>query len=604
MPVLQPLPEPADPPSAADGTASIAPVSAVNPGPILTERDAGSIRRAPSASSLHRASHRVTVLASTTEKVFLRAGTSLELAISRFDRLSAPLSGLAAVAGSGEFSQATMAAEWLSERATVFAEISQPLLDRITSLSVAAESLGADLGSMRQLIRTMSIVALNARVTVASLSDQKAELEVFTTAATGQVSEAAEITEQIAEAVEQMGRRLEQAAGEAANLSHLLRRQLGPALLGLRQDMAAFEKELERATAAGSILMTQGDEFRRAVTAAVLSLQIGDTTRQRLEHVAIILRDAAGQPDAPCLARLSLALAAAHLRDAHERHAAAIVTARAALRDAGQATSDIGRISGSVGMSPRHNLKHHLQRLQIILGACRAAQARLVRVAQDLSDGLDRLLRLLECMSGVEERMSMIGLNAVIACAQLGQEALALREISLQLRELASASAERLGHVARRLSDMGSDAVATAAELEGRFHEDLDELTSTGDNVFSLLTKIESGIAETGAAVDRERCLAERDIAAGIGALDGHFASFAELHSMVPALDRWSRFFPNCPPDEMQSEALARIRSTYTMAAERLVHDTLLRDLGLAVAEEEPGKSSGPAAADLSDFLL
>lgn len=582
--------------------------TAHQPGPVAPPGegtfDRANGRRRVSTPAMRKAASRVSGLASATEKAFLRAGASLERAISRFDRLSAPLAQLAAVADAGEFAQASADAAGLEERAALFAANSGPLLERIETLSAAAETLGTDLSVMRQVIRTMSIVALNARVTVATLAGQNSSLEVFTTAATAQVMEAGDTIGQITEAVEHMARRLHLASAEAGNLSHLLRRQLGPALAGLRLDMDAFEKDLTRTTADGSILMTHGDEFRRAVTTAVLSLQIGDTTRQRLEHVADMLDGTAAQETADgALARITLALAAAHLRDAHERHAAAIVTARSALRDLGQATAEIGRISGRVGTSPRHNLKQHLQQLQAILDECRTAQTRLVSVARNLSSGLAELLPILERMSGVEERMSMIGLNAVIACVQLGDEALALREISFQLRELASTSAERLGSITRSLSAMSDEAVITAVELEGPFKQDLHDLTGAGDRVFSLLSGIEAGILQTGATVERERRLAERDVATGIAALDGHSAAFADLLTMAPALERWANRLDGDLNATATGDALERVRAGYTMAAERLVHDLLLRDLGVTAAEEV-SESTAPPADDILDVLF
>lgn len=563
------------------------------------------VRRQVSANALRRVAGRISALASATERAFLRAGSSLEQAINRFERLSAPLSGLSALAEAGEFAAATDEATRLEEKAMAFAASGRPLFDRIAALAAGSDALQADLGAMRQIIRTMSIVALNARVTVASLTEQNAGLEVFTSAATSQVIEASGIIGQITDTVEGMGRRLQAAAEEAESLSHLLGRHLGPALSGLRIDMAAFEAELARTTAEGSALVKHGEEFRRAITTAVMSLQIGDTTRQRLEHVAGFLEEVAPlDAEGAMIAHLALALAAGHLRDAHERHAAAIVTARAALRDSGQETAEIGRISARIATAPRHNLKHHLQRLQAILSDCRTAQGRLVTVAEGLSEGLGNLLQILDRMSGVEDRMGMIGLNAVIACVQLGDEALALREISLQLRELAATSADRLRQITIGLSTMGDEAGATAAELAGRFRFDLDDLTLAGERVFDVLSRIETGILTTGATVERERRMAERDVAAGIAALDGHSAAFADLLAIAPALDRWSDRLEGGEAGVAAGQAMTDIRARYTMAAERLVHDAIVGRLCPGVPVEGTDEARTQGADDLSDFLF
>lgn len=595
------LPNPIDGPGMPDGTAAAhrkpsAPAGA----------DQSTTIGHVSQRTLRRTAGQIGGLASATEKAFLRAGASLEQAIGRFDRLSAPLASLTALMEAGEFAAASAEAARVEERATAFAAEGRPVFDRISALASRSEVLQADLTAMRQVIRTMSIVALNARVTVASLAEQNTGLEVFTTAATSQVIEASGIIGQISETVEGMGRRLVVAAGEAESLSHLLGRHLGQTLSGLRVDMAAFETDLARTTAEGSALVKHGDDFRRAITTAVLSLQIGDTTRQRLEHVAAFVNDAAPMlEEDPALTRIILSLAAAQLRDAHERHSAAIITARCALRDSGQETAEIGRISGRIATAPRHNLKHHLERLQQILCDCRAAQGRLVEVAEGLSQGLGSLLQILDRMTGVEERMSMIGLNAVIACVQLGDEALALREISLQLRELAATSAERLRQINEGLSTMAEEAGSTAASLSGSFRSNLDDMTLLGDQVFTSLSQIESGILNTGSIVERERRMAERDVATGISALDSHSSGFADLASIAPELELSADRIVGGDPRPGAVEILAAIRSHYTMAAERLVHDTILRELFPAAAEPElPEAASSGDADDLADFLF
>ncbi|SNX74890.1 hypothetical protein SAMN05878503_12730 [Cereibacter ovatus] len=554
-----------------------------------------------SRSAIRRVAKQISGLACATEKAFLRAGSSLEQAIGRFDRLSIPLTNLLALVDAGEFADAAAEAARLEERALSFAANGGPLFDRIAALAARSDVLNADLAAMRQVIRTMSIVALNARVTVASLTEQNTGLDVFTTAATSQVLEASGIIGQISETVEVLGHRIQVAAAEAQSLSHLLGRNLGQTLAGLRLDMAAFEIELARTTTEGSVLVRHGDDFRRAITTAVLSLQIGDTTRQRLEHIAAFLEPSAGVLDVdPAAARIILALAAGQLRDAHERHAAAIVTARCALRDSGQETAEIGRISARIATAPRHNLKHHLQRLRELLCDCRSAQGRLVDVAEGLSEGLNNLLQILGRMTGVEERMGMIGLNAVIACVQLGDEALALREISLQLRELAATSADRLRQINEGLSDMANEAGKTTADLSGNFRIDLDQLTQAGERVFNCLSRIETGIQTTGATIERERRMAERDVAAGVSALDGHSSAFADLAGLTPELEFWSSLLSERDAGPETPQTMAGIRNGYTMAAERLVHDTILRDLLPQAVETEPAEM--PPAADDDDL--
>jgi hypothetical protein len=559
-----------------------------------------------SPRAVQRLAKQIGGLAQATEGAFLRAGRSLEQAVERFDRLSAPLNALAALADAGEFSSATACAALLESRARAFADSSMIVFGRIAALSEGSDRLQGDLFAMRRVIRTMSIVALNARVTVAALAEQNAGLDVFTTAATLQVVEAGTIIGEISDTVAGMAQRIAVAHRESEALSHLLGAHLAQTLSGLRTDMTSFEAELGRSTKAGSVMMQHSQGFQRAITTAVVALQIGDTTRQRLEHVVTILtKTTETRAEDPALAHLVYALAAAQVRDAHERHAAAITTAQAALRDAGQETVEIGRLAAHAASAPKHNLKHNLQRLQEILSACGASQVRLLEVAQGLSQGLSGLLVILEQMTGVEERMGMIGLNAVIACSQLGDEALALREISLQLRELAVTSADRLRQITEGLTAMGDAAGRTSADLSEGFRTDLQDLTQAGSEVFTALARIETSIADTGGAVERERKSAERDLAMGIQALNGHSGNFLDLEKLMSSFDHWAAQLAQSLPAETTAPVMADLRQCYTMAAERLVHDSLVRAfLPHSVVPDETAEIGPPTSDSLADFFF
>ena len=557
------------------------------------------------ARAVHRLTTQIGTLARATEGAFLRAGRSLEQAVERFEQLSAPLSALAALADAGEFRSAIAGSALLEQRARSFADASVVVFDRIAALSEGSDRLQGDLFAMRRVIRTMSIVALNARVTVAALAEQNAGLDVFTTAATLQVVEAGTIIGEISDTVEGMAQRIAVAHHESEALSRLLGSNLTQRLSGLRSDMASFEADLERSTKAGSAMMQHSEGFRRAITTAVVALQIGDTTRQRLEHVQGILSTTATLRDEdPAAAHLVFALAAAQIRDAHERHAAAITTAQAALRDAGQETVEIGRIAAHTASAPKHNLKQNLQRLQDILASCAASQIRLLDVAKGLSQGLTGLLVILDQMTGVEERMGMIGLNAVIACSQLGDEALALREISLQLRELAVTSADRLRQITEGLTSMGEAAGRTSKDLSEGFQTDLEDLTKGGADVFTALARIEAAIVDTGGVVERERKFAERDLTAGILALSAHSAAFLDLENVMPMLDLWSNQFSLSTPTETTAQMLAELRQCYSMAAERLVHDAVVTPFLPQDAAPEDTLPTTQSADALADFFF
>lgn len=343
--------------------------------------------------------------------------------------------------------------------------------------------------------------------------------------------------------------------------------------------------------------------------AAVLSaLQIGDITRQRIEHVEASLgildaylaeRGAAVSTDewAARLEHAVLGLAAAQMAETVEdfqRQCREIVGKISSfvddtreiltMRDAMAAENDGG------GRTFLHTLEESVSSAGDLVSRVHSVSERANAVAQSTSGTVRDLMNGIETVRAIKTDIHYMALNSNLRCSKLGEEGRSINVVTAELRIFAG----RLEVAAENVVDRLQELTAAAGELAGEGADEPDagkpltralamiravcadtegaigELTNEGQAVFS---QVSAAIAK----LDFESELGEilRNVADG-------FAASAEGPVDLAGLD------------EAAGEVGARIYRTYTMMQERAVHEAILPTGADAAA-------AAPAATPASD---
>jgi ABC-type transporter Mla subunit MlaD len=342
---------------------------------------------------------------------------------------------------------------------------------------------------------------------------------------------------------------------------------------------------------------TSTKKIAEAVGGAIISLQAGDSTRQRLEHVCHGLRltseassslvpDAVASDDG---ARAICQLQAALLRDAQREFGGdigQIVRALTAiLHDAGSVVGH-GRtlFGGADGGSSSFltRIKQTLAHASTLIATCESAGR---AVDEALAIVEDTLAKFRQAIAGLAEAtvdITLIGMNAGLKASHLGSRGSAFVVIANELK----ATADQVSAGAGRLRPVLDGIERSARELKQlRVQGDPTQLTKLEPQILQALREVEAGNERLGKLMSRlvdEGAEFEGLMNSAQGLMTTLGESSATLPAVAARLETASAGAQRPQPEVRDQAVLDDLFARYTMERERDVHREFLQALGLA----------------------
>ncbi|MBJ6987744.1 MULTISPECIES: hypothetical protein [unclassified Devosia] len=553
------------------------------------------------------------------EAAFVDAGDRLSEGASLLNTLTRLFEAMPSALQGEEVGAAVQHLDAVSGRALTLSErfdFEKTDLDSLVGVVTAASS---PIDALRRTIKMMGIVSINARVTAAGIVGNDDDFEVFTAdiktlsdTAGKTIQEFAQVYRQLADEVSRAS--LQRSAFESTHSNTLstLAQNLSTAITGLNQhQFLAAESSIET----GRV----GRQITGRIGSTVMALQVGDATRQRLEHVEALLSALStlaengsfeGEAIAPehlplCLAALA-ALQDELFGDCIDTFADEVSAAQNALRELVSDASIIISLSkefqgdGKGSGSAISTLNVQVGTAVTTVNDFEGERGKLEATSISVQELVRKLLEHVEAVQEIEASMHLVSLNTAVRCAQMGPRGAPLTIIAMQLRELtaetvtaAQAAMEQLTKAtafASKLHDAEAQsadgpvgelerrakaALAILLELDQRISVALKQLNSDAPRVIRLLEAAERGLEGQTRLVERLDA-----IKAEIEALRGEDT-------------------PEQLPDALKP-IFAKLRKLYTMEAERQIHDRLV---GAPVVAATAAASAAPAAADDDIFF-
>jgi hypothetical protein len=483
------------------------------------------------------------------------------------------------------------------------------------------------ISELRRTVKMMGIVAINARVVAASVVSDTEDFGVFTT-------DIAQLSESAATTIQRFSRTYEalsivvgEAATARASFEQAHRDTLSTLATELERDLAEVTEQRLTSLRSSAVTGQMSRAIADKVATTVMALQVGDATRQRVEHVETALRDlsalilprGAGEGDQAqfggggmqTVSERVTELQRLQLAGARETLVFEMASGAEALThlagDVEAVLAHAREVYGSAeNRSALSELHGAVRRAVTVLRDCESEREKLDRVAVAVSETVAVLLNHVEAVQEIEYKMRLVSLNAAVKCAQLGPRGRALDVIAQQLRTLtgetvvsAHEAVERLNEAAQfsaaftnatgagagRVGDLEREAAASLTQLEAvgmRMKKALLELYDDGPKVAERLHQAVDSLANHGAISE-----ALSDIELGVAAL------------IVPrgtAEGDQAQLAGGGRDAEELTEFLATLRKRYTMDAERRVHDAFT---GIEIAPEPAADTSEIALDDL-----
>ncbi|MFC7050091.1 hypothetical protein [Emcibacter nanhaiensis] len=553
---------------------------------------------------------------SVIEQDFSDMGARLADSARLLNEISATHANTAATLESEEFKRAISQLRGIRDK---ILEMIQPVADShdyLGHLANMAAAISKPISNLCRTVKTIGIVAVNARISAASLNAGKEDFEVFTMGMTKLALSAADAVQALSTSYDEMSSSLAMARTANADLSARQSSSVNQILTRLNSHLEVLEEQNARAATKSVEYAQLLRQITSRIGAAVSALQIGDTTRQRIEHVEQALatlrthendsHDGGGQE---AIIAVVCSLQVEQLEDAVSEYdgriADLIATLRALTSDASVLVRESDNSADSLlssGGTALADLVDDLHRLHALFAEVRDTRAGLADVAEKVMRTFSVMTTHIDAVHKIEEDMRLVSLNTTIQCGRLGTEGRTLSVIAQELHGLTGETVTAASAIMEILADADGMIKETVAEEEGSEGLDLEtvetEASSATEVLEAIVSRTHEAVTNVGRQAPHAIGLIEETVNSVIlrQELSGNWRwAKGELEALSATNIEWAG-----TPAALN--LLSELRARYTMDSERNVHDRLLGEPS-DVASGDPGNATA-LEIDVEDLLF
>ncbi len=529
------------------------------------------------------------------ESRFLAAGEILVRSIEGIDALIASLDNLVKALDENAVADTTKDMRVAAETLLGLADNHRERQRAMDLLGRHREILAAHVGDMRSSLAYMRAFTVNIKIVSSGIAKADATFESFAQEISDCIESGREQMFQIETDIGNLKGGLAAAYDESVRLaSHL--GTLLPALpnqLGESAGMMAqhYSRVLRTADEVAGIARN----IHKHVARVLQALQIGDRTRQRIEHVQAGLKFFAHQSD--CRDERFVALGHALLmrqlaatKAEFDQEVGEIEHAMANMADQSRELLKLRDMAygsdGENGQGFLDDLLAHIEEALVLVAEIEGAESAVIKTGRDTAAAAAHLDTRISAIQSLKNDVQYMALNTTIRCAQIGEVARPLSVIAVELRghgrHLESAAAGGLAELGELTAAAGilasagqancglsaAEALGIAARLireaSQRTENEIGVLVSRGEEVLSILDE----------SVERLALVTE---------IGGKLDTVAEHLAATAAVDPYDAAEFAAP----LAEFLASVHALYTMKQERDVHQAFVHWLGFERAHAD-----------------
>jgi len=536
---------------------------------------------------------------SRIEGAFAEAGEKLGRGLAIFEHLNQGLAQLSTELSGTNMEGAAVAFQEIAGNLTVLADALPAESSLLGAIGAKAAEASAVLKLLLKHIQMISIISRSARIEAASLEGHRESFLNFT-------QEAFDLARSVQSSIKDCARdqtHLAAAVGLALGRQREFESRYRPDLLSVGGDMTKSYGGLQRQQAAAVRLATttsaNAERIARSVGISIVSLQAGDSMRQRLEHICSGLRVVIGDevPLAPdeagdaSVADIVGTLEADQLHDAIGqfdgeirrigRSLDVLCSDVAGIVEQGRALNGVGG-DGSGRSSFLLGLKQNLSQASALIASCEQARRSVDEALAVVEQTLGKFRGEVSELSQAVADIILIGMNAGLKAGHLGAKGSSFVVIANELQT----TADQISAGTTLLKPILDHIEASAGELRTvRAAADSSRLARLEPSILKTVGEVEEGNDRLDKVIQH---LGDQgaEFAELVTAAQAALASLVEQSSALPAIVndlRSASGSGRTPPASAARAAptLDQLYAQYTMVAERDVHRSLLRRVGL-----------------------
>ena len=539
-------------------------------------------------------------VASHIEDTFAQVGSHLGRGHAMFQELNDSLAALSQELSGAKTEGASVAVQDIASRLNELADALPAESALLGCIGKSATEVSSLLKPVFKQIQMITIIARSARIEAASLDGDRDSFIDFTREAFDLAKSVQQSVERCSQDQELLSKAVETALGRQKDFENLYRAQLLSVGADLTSAYSGMKDQQNKSVHLADLTSASTKRIAEAVGSSIVSLQAGDSTRQRLEHISRGLRIATGSDvgivpsltDADDISQripLICELQAAQLKDSLSEFDTDIGqigrSLKALLADAtgmiGHGRSLYGGQGGDTS-SFLAEIKQTLAQASALIGTCETAGKSVDEALSVVEDMLGKFRHAISGLSEAVVDIILVGMNASLKAGHLGVKGSAFVVIADELK----ATADQVSNGASRLKPILDRIELSANDLKQlRVNGDPTQLAKLEPSILHAIREIEAGNEQLGQLMNR----LVHDGAQFEGLMTGAQALVAALgdaSATLPAVTTRLESF-GATPKEMSLAASDEVvfndlLAHYTMAREREVHGRFLQRFGLS----------------------
>lgn len=473
-------------------------------------QDHAAVPTGPLAGGIEAARGDVRRAASRIEDTFLVAGEALGNALTVIDGAVAAIDAIPRTLADGDMRQAGRALQQLADDLTAVVEALPRERQALADIAERLEALRAPLERLVTSIRTIAILARSARVETAYLSSNQLNFTEFAAEILTLADEAREGINVFVRDFNVLSRLLTSAREAQAVFDTTRRDQISAGVAALQSAFHAIEERQGEAVQVSRQLAERSQRIAGMVGDCIMSLQAGDSTRQRLEHVDTALAEALSADGPEEELKGACLLQAAQLTDAIDEFSQATGQITSGLAGLAHETDGVIDLGGTLagrrghGTNAEQDLREQLrQRLSVaatLIHECEGARSSVDGVMASLTGTLQTFRTGLGALQGISRSITTVGLNAAIKSFRIGTDGRGLAVISQDLRTYA----EQIVDDTRGLISVFEEVIAAADTIDrGRHGNDTGRMSGADAGIAGIMRTIEASDTQIAEAFEQ-----------------------------------------------------------------------------------------------------
>ena len=560
---------------------------------------------AEGGASLANVQVTLAALASGLDARFVEAGGALAQAYQIVETLVKSLEGVTSALDREAADAAVQDMRAIAERLTNLPAMQARRQAALVTIGGSGEALRAPMAQFHRTLRFLRICGLNIKVAAAGA----AEFSGFADTMFDKIDVAEEQMSSFGHEIDGLASGISEALEAEKLLAVECTRVIPEVPLRLDRDALALQEHQLRLGELAARIAGVARDIRTKLATALGALQIGDITRQRLEHVVsglATLETAIGDveltpEDRKLVEDHTLALLAAQAADTVEDFRSQARILAQSLRAIGPKTAELLALKdddAAGGEAEDDNVLHVLERsigeVRSVTGRLQEADALSDRLGTATSETAESLGRRIAAVQRVKNDVQQMAWNTDLRCRRMGSEGRGLAMIATEIRNFSN----HLEMLTNGISSTFQQLVDAAAEMRAQAEESgkvdagraltasLDCVREGGRRMSEGMSGLDRDAATVGDILRQttQNVDCDAEIGDALGEVVLHLSSAAGEGAALP----------DEPPAALGA-ILGTIHASYTMASEREVHKRF------AQAGGEPEGEAASVADDDDD---